>query len=332
MGQHILLAGIRLCRQIQEMFFVVLFFQGFIAASYGQGCEEPKILNSTSYGCPGGPEENSNSWCQVFLASNILTLDTDFRSGNDANYWLTEDRKTGGEQGFIMDLGCEKTVQGVSLRNVRNYHHHDRSTKKFRLLGTTNNNESWKEFIVADVNATSFVTIGGGVQENSIVMYNTVTGSWSTPWPKLAYGRRNHCCVRIHSNIVVAGGYHYGENKNTATTLIIDINTGRASDGPSMKEARSFFSMRGYGYESDNGVLVAIGGNVPQTQINNDYDDYDEYFDYYENDKDHTTSGFSNTVEAVNGSLSDLNSWTYIEEFKLSTGTGHFDTVVVKKA
>ena len=78
---------------------------------------------------------------------------------------------------------------------------------------------------------------------------------------------------------------------------IIDINTGRASDGPSMKEARSFFSMRGYGYESDKGVLVAIGGNVPQTQINNDYDEYDEYFEYYENDKDHATSGFSNTVE-----------------------------------
>ena len=128
-------------------------------------------------------------------------------------------------------------------------------------------------------------------------MYNTVTSSWSTPWPKLAYGRRNHCCVRIHSNIVVAGGYHYGENKNTATTLIIDINTGRATNGPSMKEARSFFSMRGYGYESDKGVLVAIGGNVPKTQISNDYDEYDEYFDYYENDKDHATSGFSNTVE-----------------------------------
>ena len=122
---------------------MVLFFYS--------GCEEPKILNSTSYGCPGGPEENSNSWCQVFLASNILTLDTDLRSGNDANYWLTEDRKTGGEQGFIMDLGCEKTVQGLSLRNVRNYHHHDRSTKKFRLLGSPNNNESWKELIVADL-------------------------------------------------------------------------------------------------------------------------------------------------------------------------------------
>ena len=50
-----------------------------------------------------------------------------------------------------MDLGCEKTVQGLSLRNVRNYHHHDRSTKKFRLLGSPNNNESWKELIVADL-------------------------------------------------------------------------------------------------------------------------------------------------------------------------------------
>ena len=115
------------------------------------GCEEPKILNSTSYGCPGGPEENSNSWCQVFLARNIFTLETDYWSGNNANYWLTEDRKTGGEQGFIMDLGCEKKVQGLSLRNVRNYHHHDRSTKKFRLLGSPNNNESWKELIVADL-------------------------------------------------------------------------------------------------------------------------------------------------------------------------------------
>ena len=36
-SQHILLAGIRLCRWIQEMFFAVLFFQGFFAASYGQG-------------------------------------------------------------------------------------------------------------------------------------------------------------------------------------------------------------------------------------------------------------------------------------------------------
>ena len=172
----------------------------------------------------------------------------------------------------------------------------------------------WFDF---HVNATSFVTIGGGVQENSIVMYNTVTGSWSTPWPKLAYGRRNHCCVRINSNIVVAGGYHYGENKNTATTLIIDINTGRALDGPSMKEARSFFSMRGYGYESDKGVLVAIGGNVPQTQINNDYDEYDEYFDYYENNKDHTTSGFSNTVEVGQHfkNSEDRFAWVFIPVF-----------------
>ena len=99
-------------KQSRKSKILVLFYSG---------CEEPKILNSTSYGCPGGPEENSNSWCQVFPASNLLTLDTDFRSGNDANYWLTEDGKTGGEQGFIIDLGCEKTVQGVSLRNTHTH-------------------------------------------------------------------------------------------------------------------------------------------------------------------------------------------------------------------
>ena len=108
------------------------------------GCEI-RILSSTSYDCPGG------TYCQWFPASNLLTLGTDYQSGSDRNYWLTENGKKGKEQGFIMDLGCVKTAQGLTLRNTHNGGHRDRSTKEFRLLGSLNNNGPWNELLVADL-------------------------------------------------------------------------------------------------------------------------------------------------------------------------------------
>ena len=115
-----------------------------------QGCE-PQILTSTSYGCPGGPETSSDSWCQVFTATNILSLGSDYWVGDDANYWLTEDGKTGDKQGFIMDLGCETVVSGLNLKNTHNYEHKDRSTKKFRLHGSPNHNGPWTELLVSEL-------------------------------------------------------------------------------------------------------------------------------------------------------------------------------------
>ena len=107
------------------------------------------------------------------------------------------------------------------------------------------------------INATSFVTIGG-VVEQDISLYNTDTGAWSKPWPMLAEGRRGHSCARVHDKVIVAGGYLYTTHENTATMLIIDINTGEALASASMNEARSHFSMHGF----HNGMVVAIGGNV----------------------------------------------------------------------
>ena len=104
-------------------------------------CDPEKIINSTSYDCPGG------DLCGVFPASNILTLDVEQWHGRTANYWLAEDRKIGKEQGFIMYLGCSKTVTGVSLKNTHNAGHHDRSTKKFRILGSSTNNGPWQELL-----------------------------------------------------------------------------------------------------------------------------------------------------------------------------------------
>ena len=100
-------------------------------------CESEQIVSYTSYGCPGGPEQSDSSWCDVFPASNILSLDDDEWNGSvgsPANYWLSEEGKTGEEQGFIMYLGCSKTVGGVSLKNTHNARNRDRSTRKLRIL------------------------------------------------------------------------------------------------------------------------------------------------------------------------------------------------------
>ena len=116
----------------------------------GQGT----IVSSTSFGCPRGPERSNSFWCSVFPASNIFSPDTDSwpglnrpRHGGPANYWLTEDNKSGPDQGFVLYLGCSKTIVGVALRNCHNDKHRDRSTKKFRLLGSVHKEGPWQELL-----------------------------------------------------------------------------------------------------------------------------------------------------------------------------------------
>ena len=138
------------------------FFTRFIVKrepkfSPADTCGSEQIVSSTSYECPGGPEKLlvlSGTWCGTFLATNLLSKEVDRwsgKSGEPANYWLTENGKTGREQGFIMYLGCSKTVRGVSIRNTHNARHHDRSTKKFRILGSDTKYGPWQELLVANV-------------------------------------------------------------------------------------------------------------------------------------------------------------------------------------
>ena len=101
-------------------------------------------MRSSSYECPGGPENSDSTWCSVFPANNIFSKDP-------ANYWLTENGKVGEEQGFIMSLECQKTVVGVNLRNTQNAEHRDRSTKKFRILGSADKNGPWQELLLANL-------------------------------------------------------------------------------------------------------------------------------------------------------------------------------------
>ena len=50
-----------------------------------------------------------------------------------------------------MYLGCSKNVTGVSLINIHNIGHGDRSTKKFRVLGSATADGPWQEFLVANL-------------------------------------------------------------------------------------------------------------------------------------------------------------------------------------
>jgi len=113
-----------------------------------------QIISSKSFLCPEGDEEGfSNAWCRVFFASNILSLDVDRRVDTDkspTNYWLAEDA-TGEDQGFIMSLGHSTTVWGVSLRNTHNAFVHDRSTKRFKVLGSATDTGPWEELLLADL-------------------------------------------------------------------------------------------------------------------------------------------------------------------------------------
>ena len=111
----------------------------FLPFSSDGTCGSEQIVSSTNY-------DGS-----LFPASNILSLDDDEWNGTPANYWLAQDGKTGEEQGFIMYLGCNKTVTGVALKNTHNARSRDRSTRKFRILGSSTKSGPWQELLVADL-------------------------------------------------------------------------------------------------------------------------------------------------------------------------------------
>ena len=118
-------------------------------------------MSSKGFKCPEGLEGvSSNSWCRVFRATNILSLDVDrwvAGSGNpddaansNANYWLAM-QATVEDQGFIMSLGRSTAVWGVSLRNTQNTYGRNYSTKRFRILGSATDTGPWEELLVADL-------------------------------------------------------------------------------------------------------------------------------------------------------------------------------------
>ena len=61
------------------------------------------------------------------------------------NYWLAPDRQASAE--FVLDLGCEKTVNMVELVNTHNSHRRDRSMKEFKVFLSDSSEGPWEEVV-----------------------------------------------------------------------------------------------------------------------------------------------------------------------------------------
>ena len=115
------------------------------------GSEEPQVVWSTSYDCPGGAR------CGKFPASAVFSLADNGTAGhNKFNFWLAPQEKAGPEQGFTLDLGCAKKAVGVQLKNTHNRGYRDRGTKRFKLLGSTSaagpwQTEAWQTILEANL-------------------------------------------------------------------------------------------------------------------------------------------------------------------------------------
>ena len=62
-----------------------------------------------------------------FPASGVLT------AGQDSADWLAQEGQQGHEQQFTLDLGCIKTIDGVTLVNTRNGQAGNAGTQTFRF-------------------------------------------------------------------------------------------------------------------------------------------------------------------------------------------------------
>ena len=127
---------------------------------YLPGCDggkKPVVLKSTSYGCKD-PLAGAGT-CGMFPASSIFELGIERAVGKVAktgkpmyNIWLAPNKKAGAEIGFTIDLGSAKMAEGVRLKNTHNRQYGDRSTKKFRLLGSaTSADGPWQTLLEANL-------------------------------------------------------------------------------------------------------------------------------------------------------------------------------------
>ena len=95
----------------------------------------------------------------MFPVSNIFESGIEREVGKVAetgkpmfNIWLAPNKKAGAEIGFTIDLGSAKMAEGVRLKNIHNRQYRDRSTKKFRLLGSaTSADGPWQTLLEANL-------------------------------------------------------------------------------------------------------------------------------------------------------------------------------------
>ena len=72
--------------------------------------------------------------------------------------------------------------------------------------------------------------------------------------PTLPKGRSSHCSVIVGETIFVIGGGGY-----TKETLIIDVETGKITNGPDMSFARYYHACATYINEKGENIILVVG-------------------------------------------------------------------------
>jgi len=91
-------------------------------------CYDPENCGMVVY---GGSYDGS----QAFIALNVVTNEKDFRSASPtyANYWVTDNGKTGADAQLYMTFACTQTITGFQLKNTHNFSFNNVGTENFSI-------------------------------------------------------------------------------------------------------------------------------------------------------------------------------------------------------
>ena len=80
---------------------------------------------------------------EQFHMRNILYDDCDHFSyhPHTANYWLAPDES---RASIVLDLGCNKIIDGLTMKNTRNAHQNDRGLEKFSIAISNSTSGPWR--------------------------------------------------------------------------------------------------------------------------------------------------------------------------------------------
>ena len=95
-------------------------------------------------------------------AHMVLTEGTEVFGPSLTNYWLSPNRAAGSEAQLVLDLGCEKMVNGFYIRNTHQAHFMERGTKDFSIYMSETSDGSWKNILT-------------GTLENAAIMKTEMT-------------------------------------------------------------------------------------------------------------------------------------------------------------
>ena len=93
-----------------------------------------------------------------FSAYHVVTNEKDFQFGNNSNYWVTDDGKTGADSNLYMTFACNITIHGFRIKNTHNYVFQDRGTNQFKILASTSSSGPWTEILANNLPTAINVT------------------------------------------------------------------------------------------------------------------------------------------------------------------------------